>query len=187
MGDVFEGGTDLTVLPCGAKPTWTASVDRWIDRFGLPTPKQLAEGMQLSDVTPPVPFTGPKHITKYVSYGASVLNDQSTAEAIRKLGANIGKITKSNADIRRVESVLFGTGHGKLEDTPAAKALAAGFRETADPSATLWIWVHSSERHRVVERALESGLTQRIINSVNLSPGWMGIGINLKKLLGLEK
>ena len=187
MGDVFEGGADLTVLPCGAKPTWTASVDRWIDSFGLPTPKELMNNMRLSDVSPPVPFPGPQSITKYVAYGASVLNDHTTPAVIRKLGENIGSITRSYPDIRVVESVLFGTGYGGLSDELAAKSLSKGFRETADPTSNLWVFVHSSKRIAEVRKAIESGFWRRFNDSLYARPGIMGFGINLKKLFGSEK
>src|SRR4051812_26667798 len=102
MGDVFEGGADLTLLPCGAKPTWTGSVSRWIDRFGLPTPKQLMPEMRLGDVTPPAAFPGPQNITKFVAYGASVLNDSTRPDVIQRIGENIGLITRTRPDIRIV-------------------------------------------------------------------------------------
>lgn len=160
MGDIFEGGADLTILPCGAKPTWTGSVSRWIDQFGLPTPKQIMPEMKLGDVTAPTPFPGPQNITKFVAYGASVLNDQTTPEVICKLGANIGRLTRSYLDIRTVESVLFGTGHGKLDDKLAAESLTKGFVETANPSAKLWIFVHGNERYAGVQKVVEHALVQ---------------------------
>jgi nucleoside phosphorylase len=155
MGDVFEGGADLTVLPCGANPSWTPSVQRWIDRFELPTPKQLMPEMRLSDVTPLAPFGGPKGITNWICYGASVFNDYTNVDAIRGLGANIGKITSSRLDIKIVECVLFGTGYGRLGDVPAALALAEGFIQAADPSARLMIFLHGAARYDAVRRALE--------------------------------
>lgn len=184
MGDVFEGRADLTVLPCGAKPTWTASVDRWIDNFGLPTPKDIGPDMCLSEVTAPHPFPGPKNITKYIAYGASVLNGPTTSLAIKELGRNIGSITKSHEDINVVESVLFGTGHGRLSDDQAARALADGFRETAHPSAMLWIFLHGNDRLSIVQKATQSGLWARFIDSIIAEPGFGGFGINLKKLIG---
>jgi len=156
MGNVFEGGADLTVLPCGAKPSWTSAVNQWIERFKLPTPRQLMPTMRLSDVTPTAHFPGPKNITKFIAYGASVLNDPTTPEAIEKLGANIGKITRSNSDIRIVESVLFGTGYGRLSDTMAAEALTRGFQSTAQADSQLWIWVFGHDRHATVSKAIEA-------------------------------
>jgi hypothetical protein len=187
MGDVFVGGTDLTVLPCSARRTWSREAQRWIDAFGLQTPTQLMENMRLSDLTPLVPFPGPQEITRFVAYGASVWDDPTSPEAIRKLGAKIGSVTRSDPEIRIIESVLFGTSSGRLPDAIAAKSLAQGFRETADPAARLWIRVHGYERHAVVQKAIESGFVQRIINSINASPGFGGFGVNLKKLFGWEK
>jgi hypothetical protein len=187
MGDVFEGGADLTVLPCGAKPTWTASVERWIEQFDLPTPKDLVEQIRLSEVTSTSPFPGPQRITRFIAYAASVSNDQTSADAIMKIGQNIGAKTKLNPEIRIVESVLFGTGHGRLDDVTAARALAKGFRNEADSGATLWIHVQSHDRFLTVQKALTAGFWRQLWNSLQLSPSFFGIGINLKKLFGCER
>ena len=183
MGDIFEGKADLTVLPCGAKPSWSASVDRWIDTFELPTPKELMKDIQLSDVSQPFPFPGPQNITKYIAYGASVLNDPTTPEAIKKLGEHIGSITKSHGDIRIVESVLLGTGYGKLSDLLAAKSLADGFQQTADPKATLWIFMHGSDRVAAVRKEIEGGFLQRVFDASYARIGIGGVGFDLKKYL----
>ena len=160
IGDVFVGGTDLTVLPCSAGRTLSREAQRWIDAFGLQTPRQLMANMRLSDLTPLVPFPGPQNITRFVAYGASVWDDPTSSEAIKKLGANIGSVTRSHPEIRIIESVLFGTSSGRLPDVIAAESLAQGFRETADPEARLWIRVHGRERHAVVQKAIESGFTR---------------------------
>ncbi len=75
MGNVFEGGSDLTMLPCSAKPTWTKGVDKWIELYGIPSPRDLAESLSLSQVTRVAEFTGPQHVTRFIAYGASVFND----------------------------------------------------------------------------------------------------------------
>ncbi len=187
MGDIFEGKADLTVLPCGAKPTWSSSVQRWIDKYGIPTPKELMSEMRLSDVTDPVPFPDSQDVTKYIAYGASVLNKSTTPNVIRKLGENIGSITVSHGDIKFVESVLFGTGYGGLSDSLAARALSRGFKTTAVPDATLWIFVHGGERSAAVRKVVEGGFVTRFVDALIARPAVMGFGINLKKLFGLEK
>jgi nucleoside phosphorylase len=161
MGDVFEGGADLTVLPCGAKPSWTSSVQRWIDRFGIPTPRDLMPQMRLGDLTPVASFPGPPGLTKWIAYGASVFNDRTTIEAIRNLGKNIGLTTIREPSIRIVESVLFGTGHGRLGDVEAATALRDGFLESADGAASLIIYLHGFERFEAVKFAIERSSASR--------------------------
>ncbi len=136
--------------------------------------------MRLADVTPVVPFRGPAGITKWVCYAASVMGGNTRRGDIQKIGENIGKITKSSPQIRVVESVLFGTGHGRLGDIPAATALAAGFRKTAAAASTLIIHLHGAERHAAVQRAVEHPFTDRLRKSIMLSPNWHGVGFNLK-------
>jgi hypothetical protein len=187
MGNIFEGGADLTALPCGAKGSVTGAIQSWVDRFSLPIPKQVVPVMKLGDVTQPVPFSGPVHITKYIAYAASVHNDGSNPEAIKQIGEHLGRITKSHSDIRTVEAVLFGTGHGRMADKPAGIALAAGFRRSADPSSTLWIWVFGHDRHAQLKRAVEGNALQRVWDSVDLKFTFFGSGMNFKKLFGLDK
>jgi hypothetical protein len=187
MGNVFEGGADLTVLPCSAKPTWAKGVDKWIELYGIPSPRDLADRLSLSQLTPVAEFTGPKHITRFVAYGAGVFNDHTDAKVIRALGENIGRVTRERPEIRNVESVLFGTGAGGLDDATAAKALAKGFRKVAHPSARLCIFLYGHERHVAVQRALEGGVSARLKAAVILNPSIQGMGINLKKLFGWER
>ena len=187
MGDVFEGGADLTVLPCGAKPTWTAAVDRWIEQFELPTPKQLASRMRLSDVTTPFPFPGPERLTRYVSYAASVFNGQTDPDAIRAIGNRLGEFTQAYDEINIVESVLLGTGHGKLDPARAARSLAKGFKEAAESDAALCIHIHGHDRYTVVVNALHHGFFGRIVDAVVISPEFMGVGLNIKKLFNFDK
>jgi hypothetical protein len=182
MGDVFEGGADLTALPCGAKRGVTSAVQRWIDQYGIPSPADILPAMRLGEVTPSVPFPGPSHITKFVCFGASVINGHTTAEAISNIGRSLGEMTVRNPEIRIVESVLFGTGHGRMPDEPAGLALAKGFKETATKDATLWIWLHGAERHSRLQAAINAGFKKRFFDAINLRPSFFGLSIDLKKL-----
>jgi hypothetical protein len=143
--------------------------------------------MRLGDVTPAMPFSGPPHLTKFVCFGASVLNGQTNEEVISSIGRSLGEMTVRHPEIRIVESVLFGTGHGGMRDEPAGLALASGFLETARKDATLWIWLHGAERHARLKTALKGGLGKRLLAAINLRPGLFGIGIDLKKLLNIDR
>lgn len=156
MRFLFEGGADLTMLSCSARRIWTASVGRSISQYNLPTPLDLADHLDLGDITDLAEFTGPKTITKFVAYAASVLNGRSDAQSIEKIGAKIGKITQARPEIRSVEAVLFGTGRGRLRDSEAAIALTKGFLKTAHLSARLEIVVQGHERHKAVSEAVEA-------------------------------
>ena len=62
-GDIFEGGADLTVLPCSGKGTISSSTRRWKEAYGFPSPDELATRPKLGEVSELVSFTGPQHRT----------------------------------------------------------------------------------------------------------------------------
>jgi hypothetical protein len=186
-GNIFEGGADLTILPCGAKPTWKKSVTQWIELFGLPTPKDLSPVMKQGDVTPIAAFPGDKQITKYIAYGAAVLNNQSSATVVERIGVTLGSYTHTHPSIRIVECVMLGTGAGGLRDEVSGKALATGFRSSAHSDAELWLWAFGSHRIPNIERAIKAGAWTHFWDSVNLKPGFFGIGVDLKKLFARSK
>jgi len=39
-GNIFEGGMDLTALPCSSKKTITSSAATWVKLFGLTAPEE---------------------------------------------------------------------------------------------------------------------------------------------------
>jgi hypothetical protein len=110
--------------------------------------------MRLSDVTPVAPFPGAKSITKFVAYGASVLNDSGATE---KLGANIGRIIRPHPDIRIVESVLFGTGSRsnngprKIDRAPHRVHRPAWSGAISGPDAELIRLHHELQRVEICE------------------------------------
>jgi len=187
MGNIFDGAADLTVLPCSAKGTYK-SARIWIDTFKLPKPDEIDQNLKLGHVTEPFAFPGPQRLTKYIAYAASVLNDATTAEAIRDCGRRLGDITNSHSSISIVEAPLLGSGHGQLPAVEAAASLAIGFKESARADATLWIFVFDYERYATIAKALQDeGAVKRLIDSVQLRPGWGGISIDLKHLLKLDR
>lgn len=143
--------------------------------------------MRQGDVTPIAPFPGDNQITKYVAYGAAVLNDHSSAAVLERIGSQLGAYTHTHPSIRIVESVLLGTEAGGLSDRVAAKALATGFRKSAHPDSELWLWAYGSERIPVIERAIRSGVWTHLWDSLNLKPGFFGVGVDLKQLFSRRK
>lgn len=188
MGNIFEGAADLTVLPCSAKGTFK-SARVWVERFAIPTPTDVQPTLQLGDVTDPVPFGGEKRITKYVAWAASVLNDESSSDAIVECGRKLGKITEAHSDIRIVETPLLGTGYGQLPAAVSAASLALGFREAAQEDATLWIFAHDHERYRKLQKEINArGFWERFFGALEVKIQFApGMKFDLKNYLRLEK
>ena len=111
-GDILEGGYDLTVFPCSAKGTVSSATRKNIEDVQVPMP----EKMTLGDVSALHKVGKRQAGTKFVVFGASVLNDFSSEETIKNIARRLGEITQDQTEITNVETPLLGTGAGKLPE-----------------------------------------------------------------------
>ena len=135
QGDIFEVGSDLTVLPCSARGHFSKTAEAHIKRFGLPLPPHQT----LGSITV-YQFPGDGTITRYIAWAASVMAFQSTAEIIRSIGRQLGAYANANTHIHFIEAPLLGTGKGDLDELVAGPALRDGFLATCTTDATLIIY-----------------------------------------------
>ncbi|TCG06963.1 hypothetical protein BZM27_22925 [Paraburkholderia steynii] len=141
LGDLFDGPSDLIVLPCSTDGTVTGFVARSLVHYSIPHPR---EGLSLGEVEI-VPFEGGDDIAQYVAFAASVAHYFSSAEAIERIGEVLGKFTCQHASVRSVAAPLLGTGAGGLSSEKVVVALKNGFTKSADPAAILIIHVLHSD------------------------------------------
>src|SRR5258708_5225330 len=121
LGNIFDNASDLVLLPCSAKGTFTNAAREHQTRFQIPPPKPTALGeIQI------VPFAGSGVITRYVAWCASVLDDASSPEAIERIARRAGEVTREDPNVRLIETPLLGAGHGRLSVEESALALARG-------------------------------------------------------------
>src|SRR5216683_2038680 len=111
LGDMFDGPSDLIVLPCSTSGTITSFVRERLIHYQIPYP---SPGKILGDVTV-MPFDGGENIAQYVAYATSVKANTSSSDAIRKIGSQLGKATQEYPTIRLVSTPLLGAGAGGLE------------------------------------------------------------------------
>lgn len=137
LGNLFEGPSDLIVLPCSTGGTVTGFVARELAHFSIPHPQ---EGMRLGEVEI-VPFGGAENFAQYVAFAASVDAMWSTPEAIQEIGRTIGSFTQEVSSVRSVAAPLLGAGAGGLQSEKVVVALSSGFTSSAAPDATLIIHV----------------------------------------------
>lgn len=149
-GNIFEVGSDLTVLPCSARGHFSKTAEVHITRFGLPLPPEQPLG---SITVHPFPGTGT--VTRYIAWAASVMAYQSTAEIVREIGQQLGQYANANTHIHFIEAPLLGTGAGELDELVAGLALREGFLATCVTDATMTIY------------ALSSGLIRQLRSAVN--------------------
>src|SRR6266516_6667289 len=110
-GDIFDGPSDLIVLPCSTGGTITGFVRERLVHHNIPYPKP---GMKLGDVSI-MAFDGGENIAQYVAFAASVEHNASLTSAIERIGEQLGKATKDKPTIRLVSAPLLGAGAGHLK------------------------------------------------------------------------
>jgi len=152
LGDIFDGPSDLIVLPCSTGGTITRFVAEALRNYRLPHP---ARSYELGEVDIR-PFSGGENIAQYVAFAASVVHMSSSSEAIRTIGGRLGSATQQYSSVRAVSAPLLGAGAGGLRSEEVVDALGAGFKTTAHSDAILTI----SVLHENVFRRLSGHVTQ---------------------------
>jgi hypothetical protein len=123
LGNLFDGPSDLIVLPCSTVGTVTGLVARRLAHYDIPHPR---EGMQLGEVEFML-FEGAENIAQFVAFAASVVNRTSSVEAICAIGSAIGGFTEQQSAVRAVAAPLLGAGAGGLQSEKVVSALRQGF------------------------------------------------------------
>ncbi len=142
IGNLFDGPTDLIVLPCSTGGSITPFVAQSLASYKLPQPPNQLELGEI-DV---VPFSGGQNIAQFVAYAASVLHNTSRSEVIYRIGRALGSFTVRESSVRAISAPLLGAGAGGLSSETVVESLRSGFLETASPNAILTICV----LHRLV-------------------------------------
>jgi hypothetical protein len=136
-GNMFDGPTDLVVIPCSTVPTITWFVADYLRSFDIPLP---AKRMELGEVA----FTELRrasNIAQVAAYAASVRGNSTSPVAIEKIGRTLGSYCAENSWLGQISCPLLGTGAGRLGPMEAARALAEGYRATAPERALLRLFV----------------------------------------------
>lgn len=135
LGDVFDGPSDLIVLPCSTTGSVTQFVRQKLVHFSIPYPH---DQMRLGEVRVS-PFEGGESIAQFVAYAASVEASSSSSEAIYRIGVQLGEQTMKTDSIRRVAVPLLGAGAGGLASETVVSSLRDGFRSSCHKDASLVI------------------------------------------------
>jgi TIR domain len=163
-GDMFEGPSDLVVIPCSTIPSITWFVAEHLRSFGIPEPR---EEMELGDVAF-VDLGKASNIAQVAAMAASVLAPGgSTLQAMERIGRNLGSYAADNSWLSQISCPLLGTGAGKLEATAAARALAAGYFATAPERTLLRIFVLKDSVFKRIRTVLVSELDRRMPEGVD--------------------
>ena len=137
LGDMFNGPSDLIVLPCATSGSVTNFVAKRLRQYMIPSPKY---GMLLGEIDI-LPFSGAENIAQYVGYAVSVDNMTSNISAIQRIGKELGRFTRHKESVRAISVPLLGAGAGGLKSESVLEALTTGFKSQAASGATLTIHV----------------------------------------------
>lgn len=146
-GNMFDGPSDLIVLPCNTNGGVTGFVADHLRNFHIPPPQtKLGYG----DIRI-MPFTGGENIAQFVAYAASVMYTDSTSpNAIENIGRQLGEATKNHDLIRAIAAPLLGAGAGGLPSGQSVLSLRKGFQSKATSDSVLTISIlHTSVYERV--------------------------------------
>ena len=153
LGDMFDGPSDLIVLPCSTDGNITGFVRKRLIHHSIPYPKP---GMRLGDMSV-MPFQGGENIAQFVAYAVSVARNSSSKAAIHHIGEQLGAATQENSAIRLISAPLLGAGAGGLSSEDVVKALSDGFKATAHRDARLVIHIlHDDVFSRLAKGSIAS-------------------------------
>jgi hypothetical protein len=136
LGEMFEGASDLVVLPVSTAGTVSKYVSERLSLLELRAP---AGRLHLGDVVIE-PFHA-ENVASYVAFAASVEQYGSSPAVIRRIGQQIGRFTRKQPAVEIISAPVLGARAGGLESFTAASALRDGFLTEAAATATLRIYV----------------------------------------------
>lgn len=155
QGDMFDGPSDLIVVPCATGGSVTGFVSERMRRFALP---QVPAPLALGDVRLR-PLAGADNVAQFVAYAASVpqaYRQQTSPEAIRHIGKELGRATREES-IQVIHCPLLGAGAGHLPAEMVVDELSHGFTEESEVGSVLRIFVlDQAVYERLVRRSLAS-------------------------------
>jgi TIR domain len=164
-GNMFDGPSDLIVIPCSTVPTITWFVADHLRSFDIPDPENE---MQPGDVI----FTDLRranNIAQFAAYVASVSPSIKTpSSVVKQIGQRLGSFAADNVWISQISCPLLGTGAGRMEPTEAARALSSGYLETAPDRALLRLFVMEDAAYVRIRELLASQLDRVMHGETNI-------------------
>lgn len=157
-GDMFDGPSDLIVIPCSTAPSITWFVMEHLRSFGIPGPQVK---MEAGDVVF-CDLRRASNIAQVAAYAASVRGERgSSSGTIEQIGRALGSYAADNPWLSQISCPLLGTGAGMLGPTEAASAIAAGFLATAPERALLRLFALEDAVFSRIRTLLESELDRK--------------------------
>jgi hypothetical protein len=149
QGDLFDGPSDLIVIPCTTAGALTRHAEGLLAHYRIPRPPAL---LSLGDVVT-LPFDGAENIAQYVAYAATAGAATPPAN-IEAIARRVGSETIHNKIVSRVAAPLIGIGGGerRAQVENALRATHLGFLATAAPRAVLTLRIADEHLFRAASR-----------------------------------
>ena len=156
-GDMFDGPTDLIVLPCSTGGTVTRTVRRRLQAFEIPNPRRMTLGeIDFQQSTRPL-----QQLASFLAFAASVQGYTSNIEAIEHIGRQLGILATENKSVLQISAPLLGAGAGGLRPHDVVERLSSGFLETAPDQTSLKIYVLDQDVYAELQTAFSIQLTKK--------------------------
>lgn len=164
-GDMFDGPSDLIVIPCSTVASITWFVSEHLRSFGIPGPQAK---MEPGDVAFADLRRG-SNIAQVAAYAASVHGARgSSASTIEQVGRKLGSYAADNPWLSQISCPLLGTGAGTLEPTEAVSAIASGFLATAPERALLRLFVLEDAVFNRIRTMLDAELDRKTSDDLGI-------------------
>lgn len=155
LGDMFDGPSDLLLVPCSFVPTVTDFVARRLLKFQVPIPTTPIEPGDIDFRPLPASSTS---IARFIGYAASVdVVGGTSSDVIRRIGESAADFCATHPEIGSVHAPLLGTGAGGVFPVASATALLEGFLATAPDSVLLRLFVIDPEQYELIRAAVSAG------------------------------
>jgi hypothetical protein len=165
-GDLFDGPSDLVVLPCSIVPTVTPFVAHHLQNYFIPVPnRRMTPGEVIIE-----PFRGLENIATAASVGVP---GGTTPPMIKRIGEALGRFTAETASVQIVAAPLLGAGAGGLASEEVVESLSSTFLANCAAGATLRIFVlHQSvfDRLRALPLFAEGSASGEQVSSGKEAP-----------------
>jgi hypothetical protein len=146
-GDMFEGPSDLIVIPCSTVPTITRYVADRLRAFGLPRPPGPMTPGQVAFLE----LKGASQVAPRAAYAASVVpRIKGDARPIEAIGRELGRFSAEHRWVQQISCPLLGAGAGGVRSEISVESLLSGFGATGRDDVLLRVFVlHDSVYRRL--------------------------------------
>ncbi len=155
VGDMFDGPSDLLLIPCSFIPTVTRFVAKRLRKFSVPVPTRPMQPGSIDFL--PLPQTS-NSIARFIGYAASVDGVGATSpEVVRMIGRNAAEFCLEHPEVGSVHAPLLGTGAGGVFPVASATALLEGFLGAAPENVLLKLFVIDPGQYELIRDAVSEG------------------------------